>query len=44
MSAERTLSILKPNAVAKNVIGSIYARFENAGFYYRRSQNVASDP
>jgi len=29
--AERTLSIIKPDAVAKNVIGEIYARFEKAG-------------
>lgn len=29
---ERTLSIIKPDAVAKNVIGQIYARFEAAGF------------
>ncbi|MDI9333889.1 MAG: nucleoside-diphosphate kinase [Cytophagales bacterium] len=28
---ERTLSIIKPDAVAKNVIGQIYARFEAAG-------------
>ena len=28
---ERTLSIIKPDAVAKNVIGQIYTRFENAG-------------
>lgn len=28
---ERTLSIIKPDAVAKNVIGEIYARFEKAG-------------
>ena len=28
---ERTLSIIKPDAVAKNVIGQIYARFESAG-------------
>jgi len=28
---ERTLSIVKPDAVAKNVIGQIYSRFENAG-------------
>ncbi len=28
---ERTLSIIKPDAVAKNVIGEIYARFERAG-------------
>jgi nucleoside-diphosphate kinase len=31
MSLERTLSIIKPDAVAKNVIGQIYARFESAG-------------
>jgi nucleoside-diphosphate kinase len=31
MSTERTLSIIKPDAVAKNVIGQIYSRFENAG-------------
>ena len=29
---ERTLSIIKPDAVAKNVIGAIYSRFESAGF------------
>ncbi len=29
---ERTLSIIKPDAVAKNVIGKIYSRFEDAGF------------
>lgn len=29
---ERTLSIIKPDAVAKNVIGEIYSRFEQAGF------------
>ncbi|MFW6340923.1 MAG: nucleoside-diphosphate kinase [Wenzhouxiangella sp.] len=28
---ERTLSIIKPDAVAKNVIGEIYSRFERAG-------------
>lgn len=28
---ERTLSIIKPDAVAKNVIGEIYSRFEHAG-------------
>ncbi|KAA1351405.1 nucleoside-diphosphate kinase, partial [Escherichia coli] len=32
MAIERTFSIIKPNAVAKNVIGSIFARFESAGF------------
>ena len=30
MAIERTLSIIKPDAVAKNVIGHIYARFEQA--------------
>jgi len=31
MSLERTISIIKPDAVAKNVIGEIYSIFENAG-------------
>jgi nucleoside-diphosphate kinase len=31
MAVERTLSIIKPDAVAKNVIGQITARFEKAG-------------
>jgi nucleoside-diphosphate kinase len=31
MAIERTLSIIKPDAVAKNVIGQIYARLEGAG-------------
>jgi nucleoside-diphosphate kinase len=31
MAIERTLSIIKPDAVAKNVIGKIYDRFESAG-------------
>ncbi|MGY8871732.1 MAG: nucleoside-diphosphate kinase [Pseudomonadales bacterium] len=31
MAIERTLSIIKPDAVAKNVIGQIESRFENAG-------------
>ncbi len=31
MAIERTLSIIKPDAVAKNVIGRIYTRFEDAG-------------
>jgi nucleoside-diphosphate kinase len=31
MAIERTLSIIKPDAVAKNVIGAIYSRFENNG-------------
>jgi nucleoside-diphosphate kinase len=31
MSKQKTLSIIKPDAVAKNVIGEIYSRFEKAG-------------
>jgi len=31
MAVERTFSIIKPDAVAKNVIGAIYSRFENNG-------------
>ncbi|HSD60246.1 MAG TPA: nucleoside-diphosphate kinase [Burkholderiales bacterium] len=31
MAVERTLSIVKPDAVAKNVIGKIYSRFETNG-------------
>ncbi|NOZ91645.1 MAG: nucleoside-diphosphate kinase, partial [Epsilonproteobacteria bacterium] len=31
MPMEQTLSIIKPDAVAKNVIGQILARFESAG-------------
>jgi len=33
MAVERTLSIIKPDAVAKNVIGEIYSRFEKAGLH-----------
>jgi len=31
MALERTLSIVKPDAVAKNIIGEIYSRFEKGG-------------
>ncbi|MGH8396821.1 MAG: nucleoside-diphosphate kinase [Gammaproteobacteria bacterium] len=31
MAIERTLSIVKPDGVAKNIIGEVYARFEKAG-------------
>jgi len=31
MAVERTLSIIKPDAVAKNIIGKIYSRFETNG-------------
>ncbi len=33
MASERTLSIIKPDAVAKNVIGEIYRRFESGGLH-----------
>ena len=33
MAVERTLSIIKPDAVAKNIIGEIYRRFEAAGLH-----------
>ncbi|MGE9805886.1 nucleoside-diphosphate kinase, partial [Escherichia coli] len=32
MAIQRTFSMIKPNAVKKNVIGAIYNRFESAGF------------
>ena len=47
MALQRTLSIIKPDAVAKNVIGEIYRRFEQAGLsivaatYKRLSQREA---
>lgn len=31
MAIERTLSIIKPDAMAKNIIGEIYSRFESNG-------------
>lgn len=31
MASERTLSIIKPDGVAKNIIGDVYSRFEKAG-------------
>ena len=33
MAIERTISIIKPDAVSKNVIGEIYARFEKGGLH-----------
>ena len=33
MAVERTISIIKPDAVAKNVIGEIYTHFEKAGLH-----------
>ncbi len=38
MTIERTFSIIKPDAVAKNVIGQIYSRFEAAGLKVIASQ------
>ena len=40
MVVERTLSIIKPDAVAKNVIGEIYSRFEKAGLKIAASRMV----
>ncbi len=40
MAVERTLSIIKPDAVAKNVIGQITARFEGAGLKVIASRMV----
>src|SRR5436190_21232146 len=40
MAIERTLSIIKPDAVAKNVIGKIYSRFEDAGLKIIASRMV----
>lgn len=40
MAVERTLSIIKPDAVAKNVIGQIYSRFESAGLKIIASKMV----
>lgn len=40
MAVERTLSIIKPDAVAKNVIGEIYSRFEKNGLRIVASKMV----
>ena len=40
MAIEQTLSIIKPDAVAKNVIGEIYSRFEKAGFKIIKAQMI----
>ena len=40
MAVERTLSIIKPDAVDKNVIGKIYSRFEDAGLQVVASKMV----
>jgi len=43
MALERTLSIIKPDAVAKNVIGEIYTRFERAGLKIVEAKMVQLD-
>ncbi len=40
MAVERTLSIIKPDAVAKNIIGEIYSRFERSGLKIVASRMV----
>ena len=40
MAIEQTLSIIKPDAVAKNVIGEIYSRFERAGLKIIKAQMI----
>jgi nucleoside-diphosphate kinase len=42
MAIERTLSIIKPDAVAKNVIGKIYSRFETNGLKIVASKHGTS--
>ena len=44
MALERTFSIVKPDAVAKNVIGQIYSRFEAAGLKVVASKMVQLTP
>ncbi len=43
MAIERTLSIIKPDAVGKNVIGEIYSRFEKAGLKIVASKMMQMD-
>jgi len=43
MAVERTLSIIKPDAVAKNVIGQIYSRFEEGGLRIVASKMMQLD-
>ena len=40
MATEQTLSIIKPDAVAKNVIGEIFSRFEKAGLKIVMAQMI----
>jgi len=41
MGIEKTLSIIKPDAVKKNVIGEIYSRFEKAGLKIIQAQMIS---
>lgn len=41
MTMEKTLSIIKPDAVKKNVIGEIYSRFEKAGLKIVQAQMIS---
>lgn len=43
MAIERTLSIIKPDAVAKNVIGKIYSRFESNGLKIVEAKMIQLD-
>ncbi|EAT11689.1 nucleoside-diphosphate kinase [Bermanella marisrubri] len=43
MAVERTLSIVKPDAVGKNVIGEIYSRFEKAGLQIVAAKMIKMD-
>ena len=42
MALERTLSIVKPDGVARNLIGEVYRRFENAGLRVVAARMAAS--
>jgi len=41
MTIEKTLSIIKPDAVKKNVIGQVYSRFEKAGLKIVQAQMIS---
>ena len=43
MAIERTLSIVKPDAVAKNIVGEIYSRFEKGGLKIVASKMIQLD-
>ncbi len=42
MTIEKTFSIVKPDAVKRNLIGTIYQRFENAGLKIVAAKNAAT--